>query len=112
MRRGIVTTPADDQELSRLVARVAEAPPIPIGDQLFQRLLRHRIVVLGQQVDDALANPAFAQAILPAARSPPAWPSTTSCSTCPTTSLPTRWAWPRRWGSSCSARAPRASGTP
>src|SRR5258707_474333 len=65
--RGIVTTPADDQELSRLVARVAEAPPIPLGDQLFQRLLRHRIVFLGQQVDDDLANRICAELILLAA---------------------------------------------
>src|SRR5258707_1302253 len=65
--RGIVTTPADDQELSRLVARVAEAPPMPLGDQLFQRLLRHRIVFLGQQVDDDLANRICAELILLAA---------------------------------------------
>ena len=62
-----MTTPADDQELSRLVARVAEAPPIPMGDQLFQRLLRHRIVFLGQQVDDDLANRICAELILLAA---------------------------------------------
>src|ERR1700736_1754595 len=67
MRRGIEPPPADDQELSRLVARVAEAPPIPMGDQLFQRLLRHRIVFLGQQVDDDLANRICAELILLAA---------------------------------------------
>ena len=62
-----MTTPAPDESLAPLVARVAEAPPIPIGDQLFQRLLRHRIVVLGQQVDDDLANRVCAELILLAA---------------------------------------------
>ena len=62
-----MTTPADDQELSRLVARVAEAPVLPLGDQLFQRLLRHRIVFLGQQVDDDLANRICAELIMLAA---------------------------------------------
>ena len=36
------------------------------------------------------------------ARSPPAWRSTTPCSASPTTSPPSRWAWPPRWASSCS----------
>src|SRR5260221_11190454 len=63
----MVSGPADDRELSRLVARVAEAPPTPLGDQLFQRLLRHRIVFLGQQVDDDLANRICAELILLAA---------------------------------------------
>jgi ATP-dependent Clp protease, protease subunit len=35
----------------------AEGPPVqPFGDPLFQRLLRHRIIFLGQQVDDDIAN--------------------------------------------------------
>ena len=34
----------------------AEPPILPFGDQLFQRLLRHRIIFLGQQVDDDIAN--------------------------------------------------------
>ena len=34
----------------------AEAPVLPFGDTLFQRLLRHRIIFLGQQVDDDIAN--------------------------------------------------------
>ena len=29
---------------------------LPFGDTLFQRLLRHRIIFLGQQVDDDIAN--------------------------------------------------------
>jgi len=38
------------------IAAAAEAPAQPFGDPLFQRLLRHRIIVLGQQVDDDIAN--------------------------------------------------------
>jgi ATP-dependent Clp protease, protease subunit len=34
------------------------------GDQLFQRLLRHRIVFLGQQVDDDIANRIAAEILL------------------------------------------------
>jgi ATP-dependent Clp protease protease subunit len=64
---GIVTTPAPDEWLAPIVARVAEAPALPFGDQLFQRLLRHRIVVLGQQVDDDLANRVCAELIMLAA---------------------------------------------
>src|SRR6202142_1711088 len=38
---------------------------IPVmGDMLFQRLLRHRIIFLGQQVDDDLANRICAELIL------------------------------------------------
>ena len=45
-----------------------EAPPAPMmAEQVFQRLLRHRIVVLGQQVDDDLANRVCAELILLAA---------------------------------------------
>jgi len=38
------------------IAAAAEAPAQPFGDPLFQRLLRHRIIFLGQQVDDDIAN--------------------------------------------------------
>ncbi|MGH9079817.1 MAG: ATP-dependent Clp protease proteolytic subunit [Acidimicrobiales bacterium] len=38
-----------------------------MAEQVFQRLLRHRIVVLGQQVDDELANRVCAELILLAA---------------------------------------------
>ena len=40
---------------------------MPFGDQLFQRLLRHRIIFLGQQVDDDIANKITAQLLLLAA---------------------------------------------
>ncbi len=62
-----MTTPADDQGLSSILGRVAEAPPVPLGDPLFQRLLRHRIILLGQQVDDDLANRICAELVLLAA---------------------------------------------
>ncbi len=47
------------------VARTAtpDAPVTP-GDLLFQRLLRHRIVFLGQQVDDDIANRIAAEILL------------------------------------------------
>jgi ATP-dependent Clp protease protease subunit len=51
----------------RIVARTAEAPAMPVGDQLFQRLLRHRIIFLGQQVDEDLANRICAELVLLAA---------------------------------------------
>jgi ATP-dependent Clp protease, protease subunit len=47
-----------------VAARVAEAPPLPVGDQLFQRLLRHRIIFMGQQIDEDLANRICAELIL------------------------------------------------
>ena len=45
------------------------------------------------------------------ARSAPAWPSTTPCSSCRPTWAPSAWAWPPRWASSCSPPAPPASAT-
>jgi len=38
------------------IVAAAEQPVLPFGDPLFQRLLRHRIIFLGQQVDDDIAN--------------------------------------------------------
>ena len=38
------------------IVAATETPVLPFGDQLFQRLLRHRIIFLGQQVDDDIAN--------------------------------------------------------
>ncbi len=53
------------------IARTAtpDAPVIP-GDLLFQRLLRHRIVFLGQQVDDDIANRICAEMLLLSAEDP------------------------------------------
>jgi ATP-dependent Clp protease protease subunit len=42
---------------------VAEAL-LPLSDQLFQRLLRERIIFLGQQVDDDIANRICAELLL------------------------------------------------
>src|SRR6201985_1086079 len=52
-------------ELVQPVARTGtlDAPVVP-GDQLFQRLLRNRIVFLGQQVDDEIANRICAEILL------------------------------------------------
>ena len=38
------------------IVAATEQPAAPFGDPLFQRLLRHRIIFLGQQVDDDMAN--------------------------------------------------------
>jgi ATP-dependent Clp protease protease subunit len=74
----IATTPevigAGDQVtqlVEPVVARTAtpDAPVIP-GDLLFQRLLRHRIVFLGQQVDDDIANRICAEILLLSAEDP------------------------------------------
>jgi ATP-dependent Clp protease protease subunit len=42
----------------------AEPPVLPFGEQVFQRLLRHRIIFLGQQVDDDIANRICAEIVL------------------------------------------------
>ena len=63
-----MSTPPDDQrQIGRVLAQAAEAPLLPMGDMLFQRLLRHRIIFLGQQVDDDLANRICAELVLLAA---------------------------------------------
>jgi ATP-dependent Clp protease protease subunit len=46
------------------IVGAAEPPLLPFGDQLFQRLLRHRIIFLGQQVDDDIANRICAELVL------------------------------------------------
>ncbi len=57
---------------ARLIASAAEGPPplLPMSDQLFQRLLRHRIVFLGSQIDDETANRICAELVLLAAEDP------------------------------------------
>jgi ATP-dependent Clp protease protease subunit len=57
---------ASNGRAGQILAR-AEAPLLPLGDQLFQRLLQHRIVFLGQQVDDDIANRICAEIVLLAA---------------------------------------------
>jgi ATP-dependent Clp protease, protease subunit len=64
-----VTRPPEEP-LASIFARSAEPPVLPLGDQLFQRLLRHRIIFLGQQVDDETANRICAEMILLAAEDP------------------------------------------
>src|SRR5450755_2760744 len=64
---GPVTTAPDDQQLAPVLARGGDAQVLPVADMLFQRLLRNRIIFLGQQVDDDLANRVCAELILLAA---------------------------------------------
>jgi ATP-dependent Clp protease protease subunit len=63
----IVTAPPLLAEVARVVENASEPAQMPMGDQLFQRLLRHRIVFLGQQVDDDIANRICAELVLLAA---------------------------------------------
>ena len=65
-----MTTAPDDQLPALVLARATEPPPSPMGDQLFQRLLRHRIIFLGSQIDDELANRICAELVLLAAEDP------------------------------------------
>jgi ATP-dependent Clp protease, protease subunit len=67
-----VTTPPHDPQrtgppLARTVVARTDTAVQPLGDMLFQRLLRHRIIFLGQQVADDLANRICAELILLAA---------------------------------------------
>ena len=78
----------------------AAGGPDPTGD-IYQRLLKERIVFIGSAIDQNTANLVCAQLILleaedherdislyinsRGARSPTGWPSTTPCSTCAAT---------------------------
>src|SRR5713226_10373436 len=67
----IVSMPPPAGKPASILARVAEAPPgTLVGEQVFQRLLRHRIIFLGQQVDDDIANRICAELVLLAAEDP------------------------------------------
>jgi ATP-dependent Clp protease protease subunit len=59
-----VTIVTELQTPPAIVAASADPPLLPFGDQLFQRLLRHRIIFLGQQVDDDIANRICAELVL------------------------------------------------
>ncbi len=63
-------SPSRLHQVTPVVARTTEAPLMPLGDQLFQRLLRHRIIFLGQQVDDDIANRICAELVLLASEDP------------------------------------------
>ena len=63
----LVTAPPLLAEVAGIVRNAGEPTPMPVGDQLFQRLLRHRIIFLGQQVDDDIANRICAELVLLAA---------------------------------------------
>jgi ATP-dependent Clp protease protease subunit len=59
--------PSVEMASAPVMAGAPENSGLPLGDQLFQRLLRHRIVFLGQQVDDDIANRICAELLLLAA---------------------------------------------
>ncbi len=62
-----MTTPPTFDPQARIDARTAEAPLLPMADSLYQRLLRERIVFLGQQVDDDISNRICSELLLLAA---------------------------------------------
>ena len=94
---------------------------------VFDKLLKERIIWLGEQVDDEIANKLCGQMLLLAAEDPEADISlyinspggsvtagmaiTTPCSLFRATWLPTAWAWQLPWVSSCSPQVLRASVT-
>jgi len=59
-----VTTPPAFEDPAGILARTAEAAPPLITEQIFNRLLRHRIIFLGQQVDEDIANRMCAEMVL------------------------------------------------
>jgi ATP-dependent Clp protease protease subunit len=70
LQEGIVSELPESELPARTLARADQAALLPMSDQLFQRLLRHRIIFLGQQVDDDLANRICAELVLLAAEDP------------------------------------------
>jgi ATP-dependent Clp protease protease subunit len=62
-----VSTPPAVQDPTGILARTAEAAPPLITEHIFQRLLRHRIIFLGTQVDEDIANRMCAEMVLLAA---------------------------------------------
>jgi ATP-dependent Clp protease protease subunit len=66
----LVASPPMGPPMGPPVARNGDPSVMPLGDQLFQRLLRHRIIFLGQQVDDDIANRICAELVLLAAEDP------------------------------------------
>ena len=62
-----MTTPPTFDPPALINARTAEAPLMPMADSLYQRLLRERIVFLGQQVDDDISNRICSELLLLAA---------------------------------------------
>jgi len=62
----VITAP-DDPQLAAVLARGGDGQAPPVVEMLSQRLLRHRIVFLNDQVDDALAYRICAELVLLAA---------------------------------------------
>jgi ATP-dependent Clp protease protease subunit len=52
------------------IVAAGEGPVLPFSEPLLQRLLRHRIIMLGQQVDDEIANRICGEIVLLAAEDP------------------------------------------
>lgn len=110
--------------------QIAAAESTTVGtldDQLATRLLMQRIIVLGTEVDDRVANRLCAQLLLLSAEdrrtdislyinSPGGSVSAglaiyDTMRLVPNTSAPWRWAWPGAWASSCCVPERPASGS-
>jgi hypothetical protein len=91
-----------------------------LDDHIYNRLLKDRILFLGSEVRDENANAICAQLLLLSAEDPTKdiWLYINSPGGSVTAGMaiydtrPWRWAWPRRWASSCCPPGPRASATP
>jgi ATP-dependent Clp protease protease subunit len=59
-----VSQPPTFDESTRILSRGGDVSLLPLGEMLFQRLLRERIIFLGQQVDDDIANRICAELLL------------------------------------------------
>jgi ATP-dependent Clp protease protease subunit len=53
--------------VSGTAANSAQVSPAALGDQIFQRLLQHRVIFLGQEIDDEIADRICAELVLLAA---------------------------------------------
>ena len=111
------------------IARGGDALAGNLDDSVYNRLLKERIIFLGSEVTDQVANRICAQLLLLAAEDPerdiylyinsPGGSVYSGMAIYDTMQFIDErrgdgraWAWRPRWASCCSAPAPRASGTP
>ncbi|MGI8336423.1 ATP-dependent Clp protease proteolytic subunit [Actinomadura scrupuli] len=59
-----MSQPPTFDESTPILSRGGDVSLLPLGEMLFQRLLRERIIFLGQQVDDDIANRICAELLL------------------------------------------------
>ena len=101
-----------------LPVMAGEDMPAGPADPIFNRLLKDRIIWMGEEVKDEMANRICAQMLMLAAEdpkkdiwlylsilredpSPQVWPFTTPCSSSSLTWQPLAWVCAHPWASSC-----------